>query len=298
MNAAEVSAVVSLASARTRDERFRALGMVVSSAQRIAPEMHAELMRLLNEARDASVHVLRPMAAEQNDRLRRLEPGPDPWLCASAKESVAEWVDGWLAIAKVRAAGLAGPGPMLLHGPPGTGKTMLTRALVRRLSMPAFVLEAHAIVQSHLGETGGNLTQAFAAMHTSGMLVVEELDALGGQRRTGGDAAQAEGNRITIALMRLVEESAYPVVLTTNRRDALDPALLRRCEYQIELVAPMASVRDGILHDLLGVLPPHALLDLPLPEAVALAQRAKRMAVVREVPVLDALARVLEVARG
>ncbi len=174
---------------------------------------------------------------------------------------------------------------MMIYGPPGTGKSTLVRALARRIDPTLMMLaEAHGLMGSLMGESSRAVARAFESCRSHpGFvrgLVFEENDALANERGGERSSARHENTRITITLMRAMEAHDGPVVFTTNRLGSLDPAFLRRCEYHVEMAEPSKRQCDDILFGLLGDVPtPKPLLNLPLVDAVAIAKRARRRAV-------------------
>lgn len=213
-------------------------------------------------------------------RLVDVAPGPDPFLSDTAAALLEEWISGWLAEPALAAASIPAPGPMLLHGAPGTGKTTTARAIARRFAehRRAVALDAHRVTEQYMGATGANLAHAIdAAQRARAVLVIEEADALA-NRRSFASGAEAEGARTTIALMRLIESPAIPIVLTTNRLDALDPAVVRRCEYVVEMPEPSPARKLEIVARELGASPGCDVDHVDLVVAIPIARRARRLA--------------------
>lgn len=294
MNDAEQRALLALAESDTLERRRESLVTFIRGrGVRLADETRETLRRLLDDENEAS--RLRPMpdATLHASELVRVEPGPDPILPPRAARLLEEWIGHWLAEERLRGAGCATPGPLLLHGPPGTGKTTATRAIARVLAKQrhTYSLDAHAWVSSHLGESGAKLAKIIGTVERlRHALVLEELDAVAMTRSSDGGAAAAEQTRITTALMRLIETSTIPLVATTNRLDAIDPAIRRRCEYVIELPEPTLEQKRRIVGEILGAEPDD--VEGSLVELVPLARRARRWSVIAGVAPAEAWGRV------
>ena len=139
-------------------------------------------------------------------------------------------------------------------------------------------MEAHNTLTSLFGGSGAKLAEGFAHAERNGsLLVIEEIDGLGISRSNNVGSCATEENKITIALMRCLEAATVPVIATTNFKDSLDPALLRRFEVQLEVPEADAKCRALILKKILGQEPSDELVALPLVQSIRLAHRMKRM---------------------
>lgn len=215
------------------------------------------------------------------ERLVAVEPGPDAIITPIAEQLITEWCTGWAAAGKLIAAGVSPPGPLLLHGPPGTGKTTVTGMLARRFagSRDVWAVDAMRVTEGWLGATSANIAKASdAAVKLGAILVLEEIDTLASARGYSSSAA-VENTRATTSIMRVLELPG-PIVLTSNRIDVLDPAVLRRCEYVVEMPEPDACARRAIVAAVLGVNPGE--VTIALTSAVPLARRARRLALLEE----------------
>lgn len=233
--------------------------------------------------------------------LTEVLPGPDVvWSTMSSRKEIEEWASGWLAAGVLRAASVAPPGPLLLHGPPGTGKTTVTGALARQFAAHGrhvLALDAMRVVSQYMGQTAAQLSQAADDARRAGVvLVLEEIDTIASVRMYK-DGPEIESTRTTTALMRVLEFD-MPIVATTNRLDVLDPAVERRFEYIVEMPTPDDPTCRLIIANILGLnVWDFALyydFKLPLTSAVKLARRARRRAVIDSIPVNEAFAQLVK----
>ncbi|XP_073059359.1 cell division control protein 48 homolog B [Primulina eburnea] len=155
--------------------------------------------------------------------------------------------------------GLKWPRGLLLYGPPGTGKTSLVRAAVRECDAHLIVISPHSVHRSHVGESEKILREAFAEANshlTSGkpsVIFFDEIDALCPRR----DSRREQDIRIASQLFILMDAnksssasgSHVVVVASTNRVDAIDPALRRsgRFDVEVEVSMPNEDERFQIL---------------------------------------------------
>lgn len=273
---------VLLARARTTAHRHAVLINAVQNS-RFDEDQQRELRALLQESasqREAA-HALRPSTNPVQDcaDLTPITAGPIPLTRDGVWGECAEWLADWNRADDLTLNKIPLPGPLLLSGPTGSGKTMLTHAIAGEIKgRPAVCLDAHRVLDSHMGETGNRLAKAFAACAKSGaVLVLEEIDGFAETRNgSDGSGSTRENNRITIALMRLIESATFPVIATTNRPEILDPALLRRFEFRVTVPPLEAAQRRVVLQKLLGFEPTGELLELPIHESVLRVNRLRR----------------------
>lgn len=216
--------------------------------------------------------------------LAELKPGPLPIIPKTLWAEIQEWMTAWKHAAALREAGLMAPGALLLHGPTGSGKTTLAQAILKHMGgRRGVIMEAHNVLSSFFSESASTLARGFQAAEKEGaLLVIEEIDALGISRYENKGSSQSEENKITISLMRSLEAATVPVIATTNFKDALDPALLRRFELHLEVPGADEKCRAIILRKILGVEPPVELVALPLVQSIRLAHRMRRQAFIEE----------------
>lgn len=255
--------------------------------QRILRELHTEA----RNAENTPCRVLRPLvlATEEDRNLMPLQADGCPVLDDFIKAEVAEWIEGWNNESGLLVNQCQPPGALLLHGPTGSGKTTTARGLLAQMpGRSGVVVECHRMLESFLGKTGERLAKAFdVCARTNSLMLIEEIDALAIARNDGGKGEIAENNRITVALMRLIEGAPFPVVATTNRPTDLDVALLRRFEFKLELLPLPEDKRRDILRNELGSEPPAELVALPLNDSLPKIKRLKRARVLAKLRSLE-----------
>ncbi|XP_034849819.1 ATPase family gene 2 protein homolog B isoform X2 [Mirounga angustirostris] len=170
------------------------------------------------------------------------------------------------------ALGLALPRGVLLAGPPGVGKTQLVRAVVREAGAELLAVSAPALQGARPGETEENVRQVFErarelASRRPTLLFLDEVDALCPRR--GGPHRAAE-SRVVAQVLTLLDgisgDREVVVVASTNRPDALDPALRRPGRFDREVVigTPTLKQRKAIFQVITSKMPISSQVDLSL----------------------------------
>ncbi|RZT17536.1 ATPase family protein associated with various cellular activities (AAA) [Kribbella sp. VKM Ac-2569] len=128
---------------------------------------------------------------------------------------------------------------VLLTGPPGTGKSVAAAALATAAGTDLMLVDVSRIVSKWLGETEKNLAATFeAAERTRAVLLLDEADALFGTRTEISDAHDRYANLETAYLLQRMERFEGLVVLTSNMRQNIDPAFIRRLDFVVDLPLP------------------------------------------------------------
>jgi hypothetical protein len=136
---------------------------------------------------------------------------------------------------------------VLLHGQPGSGKSMAARCLAGSAGLPTYSLEAHLNRDMFVGEQDRKLAEIFEALaRRPAVLIIDEVDGWIGRRE--GSAAQIGGSKIAESSAMLLHLERYKgtAVLTTNRITALDPALQRRVDLDLHLGLPGTTERMAL----------------------------------------------------
>jgi hypothetical protein len=133
----------------------------------------------------------------------------------------------------------------LFAGPSGTGKTMAAEVIARDLQRDLYRVDLARVVSKYIGETEKNLRQVIdEAERARCVLLFDEGDALFGRRTEVRDSHDRYANIEVSYLLQLIEEiEAAVVILTTNRREAIDEAFLRRFRFLIDFPLPDAEIR-------------------------------------------------------
>jgi AAA+ superfamily predicted ATPase len=136
---------------------------------------------------------------------------------------------------------------VLVSGPSGVGKTMVALATAWELRTDAYVVDLSRVVSKYIGESEKHLDSVFAEAERAGaVLVFDEADALFGKRSEIKDAHDRYANIEVAYLLQRIEAFGGLAILTTNLRQNLDQAFLRRLRFVIELRRPDAAAREAI----------------------------------------------------
>lgn len=135
----------------------------------------------------------------------------------------------------------------LFSGPSGTGKTMASMGIARRLGIQILRLDLANVVSKYIGDTEKNLDRVFTDAQRSGAaILIDEADALFGKRSEVKDAHDRYANIEVAFLLQRMEAYEGLAILTTNMRKNLDPAFLRRLRFIVDFPRPDVEAREKI----------------------------------------------------
>lgn len=135
----------------------------------------------------------------------------------------------------------------LFHGPSGTGKTMAATGIARRLGIQMLRLDFSRVVSKYIGDTEKNIDRVFTDAERSGAaILIDEADALLGKRSEVKDAHDRYANIEVAYLLQRMEAFEGLAILTTNMRQNLDAAFLRRLRFIIDFPRPDVEARQKI----------------------------------------------------
>jgi hypothetical protein len=151
----------------------------------------------------------------------------------------------------------------LFFGPSGTGKTITAEVLANELRLDLFRIDLSAVVSKYIGETEKNLRRVFDAAEEGGaVLAFDEADALFGKRSEVKDSHDRYANIEISYLLQRMETYRGLAILTTNMKNALDTAFLRRIRFFVQFPFPDAAQRAEIWRRIFPKETPTADLDI------------------------------------
>ncbi|MEY2340878.1 ATP-dependent zinc metalloprotease FtsH [Acidithiobacillus sp. IBUN Pt1247-S3] len=166
-----------------------------------------------------------------------------------AKEEVAEIVDFLRDPSKFQRLGGRIPKGVLLMGSPGSGKTLLARAIAGEAKVPFFSISGSDFVEMFVGVGASRVRDMFeqAKKHAPCIIFIDEIDAVGRQRGAGlgggNDEREQTLNQMLVEMDGFEGTEGIIVIAATNRPDVLDPALLRPGRFDRQVTVPLPDIR-------------------------------------------------------
>ncbi len=176
--------------------------------------------------------------------------------CEEAKEEVSELVEFLRDPSKFQKLGGHIPRGVLMVGNPGTGKTLLARAVAGEAKVPFFTISGSDFVEMFVGVGAARVRDMFeqAKKNAPCIIFIDEIDAVGRQRGAGlgggNDEREQTLNQLLVEMDGFEGTAGVIVVAATNRPDVLDPALLRPGRFDRQVTVPLPDIRgrEQILH--------------------------------------------------
>ena len=169
--------------------------------------------------------------------------------CDEAKEEVAEFVEFLKDPSKFQKLGGRIPRGALLVGSPGTGKTLLAKAIAGEAKVPFFSISGSDFVEMFVGVGAARVRDMFenAKKHAPCIIFIDEIDAVGRQRGAGlgggNDEREQSLNQMLVEMDGFETGVGVIVIAATNRPDVLDPALTRPGRFDRQIVVNLPDIR-------------------------------------------------------
>lgn len=176
--------------------------------------------------------------------------------CEEEKEEVKEIIDYLRSPKKFTDMGAHIPKGILMVGSPGTGKTLLAKAVAGEANVPFFSISGSDFVEMFVGTGASRVRDMFKTAQKSApcIIFIDEIDAVGRQRGAGmgggNDEREQTLNQLLVEMDGMTDNAGIVVIAATNRPDVLDPALLRsgRFDRRVTVSLPDIKGREAILH--------------------------------------------------
>ncbi|SHI61750.1 cell division protease FtsH [Clostridium cavendishii DSM 21758] len=214
-----------------------------------------------------------------------------------AKESVKDIVDFLKNPEKYEKYGARMPKGIILYGEPGTGKTLMAKAVAGEAKVPFYAISGSDFVQMYVGVGAARVRSLFKKAKAKGKAVIfiDEIDAIGKKRSSGNNSGGSDErdqtlNALLTEMSGFAEKEGIVVMAATNRLDTLDSALLRpgRFDRHIEITLPDVNAREKIL-SLYFKNKPHKDIDIKeLAQKTTYFSGAKLESLVNEAAILAA----------
>ncbi|MFU8831899.1 MAG: ATP-dependent zinc metalloprotease FtsH [Wenzhouxiangella sp.] len=169
--------------------------------------------------------------------------------CEEAKDEVTELVDFLRNPAKFQRLGGHIPKGILMVGAPGTGKTLLARAIAGEAKVPFFSISGSDFVEMFVGVGASRVRDMFetAKKHAPCIIFIDEIDAVGRHRGAGlgggHDEREQTLNQLLVEMDGFEGNEGIILIAATNRPDVLDPALLRPGRFDRQVVVPLPDLK-------------------------------------------------------
>ncbi len=169
--------------------------------------------------------------------------------CDEAKEDVSELVEFLRDPSKFQKLGGRIPRGVLMVGNPGTGKTLLAKAIAGEAKVPFFSISGSDFVEMFVGVGAARVRDMFdqAKKNAPCIIFIDEIDAVGRQRGAGlgggNDEREQTLNQLLVEMDGFEGSAGVIVIAATNRPDVLDPALLRPGRFDRQVVVPLPDIR-------------------------------------------------------
>lgn len=229
-------------------------------------------------------------------------------FCLPGRKSLEEFfkdhvIDIIFNAERYRTMGIEFPSAIILHGPPGCGKTFAVERLIEFIGWPSYSVNSNSVGSPYIHETSKKISEVFdkALDNAPSIVVIDEMEAFLSDRRSGSSTGLHHIEEVAEFLRRIPEAINNRVLIIgmTNMIESIDPAILRRGRFDhiIEVGMPSAEEVRSLLHSLLEGIPQSAGLNIdrfveelsgkPLSDSAFFVREAARLAAKADKSELD-----------
>ncbi len=231
-----------------------------------------EVAEIIPLVRKPATPAEKPEAGSDDkvEQVKRTEPEPNKVFELAGRPELADFfnehiVDIILHRDRYKELGIEFPSAVILHGPPGCGKTFAVDRLVDFLGWPSFQIDASSVASPYIHETSKKVAQVFekAMENAPSVLVIDEMEAFLADRDMGSGHHRVE--EVAEFLRRIPDavKNDVLIIAMTNRIDMIDPAIQRRGRFDHVIKVDFASEVEvqSLLDKLLSSLPKESVVD-------------------------------------
>ena len=250
-----------------------------------------------NRRQDSEADVLREKSNELSD-CKPVDQRPKTYTLPGREALESFFNDHVIDIItnpeKYRALGIDFPAPIILHGPPGCGKTFAVERLIEFIDWPSFSIDSNSVGSPYIHETSKKISKVFeqAIEAAPSVLVIDEMESFLSDRQSGSASGLHHVEEVAEFLRRIPEaiKKNVLIIAMTNMIEVIDPAILRRGRFDhiIEVSMPSRIEVEALLESLLSKLPKVSDLNLaplldvmtgkPLSDSAFIVREAARIA--------------------
>jgi cell division protease FtsH len=236
--------------AKAEEEQFSLLGLLFQSFPfLLLIGFWFFIMRQMQGGGKGGAFSFGKSRARMTDEAQNTITFADVAGCDEAKEEVQELVDFLRDPSKFQKLGGRIPKGVLMVGNPGTGKTLLAKAIAGEAKVPFFSISGSDFVEMFVGVGAARVRDMFenAKKHAPCIIFIDEIDAVGRHRGAGlgggNDEREQTLNQLLVEMDGFEGHAGIIVIAATNRPDILDPALLRPGRFDRQVVVPLPDIR-------------------------------------------------------
>jgi len=204
---------------------------------------------------------------------QKFELAGRPYLESFFNEHIIDIIDNQERYKKL---GIDFPSAIIMHGPPGCGKTFAVERLVDYLGWPSFQIDASSVASPYIHETSKKVSEMFenAIKNAPSVLVIDEMEAFLADRESGGGGSHHRVEEVAEFLRRIPEavKNQVLIIAMTNRIEMIDPAIMRRGRFDHVIKVDYASEEEVLS------LIDNLFKSLPKDDSVSSAVLAKKLA--------------------